>query len=66
MGSGVAGLATGAARNVNFTTETGGDKLHSPTHNGKKPGLMDKLKGEVKVISGKLGNNQEKVMEGKK
>ncbi|TFK40159.1 hypothetical protein BDQ12DRAFT_664666 [Crucibulum laeve] len=31
-----------------------------------KPGFMDKLKGEVKVISGKLGHNEQKVEEGKK
>jgi len=27
---------------------------------------MDKLKGEVKVISGKLGGNEEKVEEGRR
>ena len=35
----------------------------SPT---KKHGFMDKLKGEVKVISGKLGGNEEKVEEGRR
>ncbi|KAL0952994.1 hypothetical protein HGRIS_007202 [Hohenbuehelia grisea] len=32
----------------------------------KKPGFMDKLKGEAKVISGKLGKNEEKVEEGRR
>ncbi|KAH6893999.1 hypothetical protein BKA70DRAFT_796810 [Coprinopsis sp. MPI-PUGE-AT-0042] len=32
----------------------------------KKPGFMSKLKGEVKVISGKLGHNEAKIEEGRK
>ena len=32
----------------------------------KKPGFMDKLKGEVKVISGKLSHKESKVEEGRK
>jgi len=32
----------------------------------KKPGFMDKLKGEAKILSGKLGGKEEKVEEGKK
>jgi hypothetical protein len=32
----------------------------------KKPGFMDKLKGEVKVISGKISHKESKVVEGRK
>ena len=32
----------------------------------KKPGFMSKLKGEVKVISGKLGHNEAKIEEGRR
>lgn len=32
----------------------------------KKPGFMDKIKGEVKVLSGKLGHKDEKVEEGRR
>ena len=33
---------------------------------GKKPKFMDKVKGEVKVLSGKLGNNESKIEEGRR
>ena len=32
----------------------------------KKPGFMDKLKGEVKVISGKLSHKESMVEEGRR
>lgn len=32
----------------------------------KKPGFMDKLKGEMKVISGKLSHKESKVEEGRR
>ncbi|CAA7263933.1 unnamed protein product [Cyclocybe aegerita] len=35
-------------------------------HDHRKSGFMDKLKGEMKVISGKLGHNEEKVEAGRK
>ncbi|KAK0432777.1 hypothetical protein EV421DRAFT_1457406 [Armillaria borealis] len=33
---------------------------------GKKAKFMDKVKGEVKVLSGKLGNNESKIEEGRR
>lgn len=33
---------------------------------GKKRKFMDRVKGEVKVLSGKLGNNESKIVEGKR
>ncbi|KAK0200562.1 hypothetical protein DFS33DRAFT_166928 [Desarmillaria ectypa] len=33
---------------------------------GKKPKFLDKVKGEVKVLSGKLGNNESMIEEGKR
>ena len=38
----------------------------SASTDSKKVGFMKKLKGEMKVISGKLGNNEEKVILGEK
>jgi hypothetical protein len=32
----------------------------------RKISFLDKIRGEIKVLSGKLGNNQDKIMEGKK
>jgi len=32
----------------------------------RKISFLDKIRGEMKVLSGKLGNNQDKIMEGKK
>ena len=32
----------------------------------KKPGFMDRLKGEVKVISGKLSHKESRVEEGRR
>ena len=34
--------------------------------NGHKTTIMDKIRGEAKVISGKLGKNEEKVEEGRR
>jgi hypothetical protein len=39
---------------------------HEPEKVRKKPGFMDKLKGEVKVISGKLSHKESRVEEGRK
>jgi len=40
---------------------------HSQASAGKtKSGFMDKIKGEIKVLSGKLEHKQEKVDEGKR
>ncbi len=33
---------------------------------GRKSTFMDKVKGEVKVLSGKLSHNEERIEEGKK
>jgi hypothetical protein len=43
------------------TTATGGSRLSSG-----KPSLLNRIKGEVKVISGKLSKNEEKIEEGMK
>ncbi|EAU87468.2 hypothetical protein CC1G_02227 [Coprinopsis cinerea okayama7 len=56
VGSGGAGLSAGTARQPRA----------SPGSPPKKHGFMDKIKGEAKVISGKLGKNESKVEEGKK
>ncbi|TDL15997.1 hypothetical protein BD410DRAFT_79553 [Rickenella mellea] len=44
----------------------GHGKHDSSEDEGKKPGLMGKLQGKMKVLSGKLGRDKEKVEEGKK
>jgi hypothetical protein len=49
-------------RQTHFKTTELGDDAGSP----KKPGFMDKIKGEMKVMSGKLGGNEQKVEEGRK
>ncbi|KAF4586106.1 hypothetical protein EYR38_009727 [Pleurotus pulmonarius] len=42
------------------------DRSGSMSSSSSKPSFMDKVKGEVKVISGKLGKNEEKVEEGRR
>ncbi|KAF9039836.1 hypothetical protein BJ165DRAFT_1530851 [Panaeolus papilionaceus] len=49
----------------------GGDRHLDPNSHveppsPKKPGLMDKIKGEMKIVSGKLGGKEEKVEEGRR
>ncbi|PPQ72433.1 hypothetical protein CVT24_003128 [Panaeolus cyanescens] len=39
---------------------------HISSPSVKKPGLMDKIKGEIKIVSGKLGGKEEKVEEGRR
>ncbi|KAK7455817.1 hypothetical protein VKT23_010851 [Stygiomarasmius scandens] len=47
--------------------ESGGTSgSNSSQSSTRKSKFMDKVKGEVKVITGKLGGNEEKVQEGKK
>ena len=58
------GHSTGHGRASTSSSGQGSNtSTSSPT---KKHGFMDKLKGEVKVISGKLGGNEEKVEEGRR
>ncbi|KAJ3515134.1 hypothetical protein NLJ89_g1940 [Agrocybe chaxingu] len=55
--SGAVGAGTGGLAGA-------GGRRGSEEH--KKAGFVDKLKGEMKVISGKLGHNEEKVEAGRK
>ncbi|KAF9566041.1 hypothetical protein CPC08DRAFT_814952 [Agrocybe pediades] len=56
------GVATHSSSSpLDNTTSHGSD---DSTH--KKPGLMTKLKGEMKVVAGKIENKAEKVEEGKR
>jgi hypothetical protein len=60
-----------AAGDGNGHASTSGSSGHrrassSASTDSKKVGFMKKLKGEMKVISGKLGNNEEKVQLGEK
>ena len=52
--------------NGNGKVEGAGHRRSSSTASGKKVGFMSKLKGEMKVISGKIGNDQEKIQLGEK
>ncbi|KAL0570524.1 hypothetical protein V5O48_011433 [Marasmius crinis-equi] len=45
---------------------TGSEGSRSVGGTPRKPKLMDKIKGEVKVITGKLGGKEEKVEEGRR
>ncbi|KAF8317527.1 uncharacterized protein EI90DRAFT_3085033, partial [Cantharellus anzutake] len=52
--------------NVQSSDQTkGGQDSASSDETRKKPSFMDKLKGEAKIFSGKLGKNEEKVEEGR-
>jgi ABC-type uncharacterized transport system ATPase component len=47
--------------------ERGHRRASSTSSNGKKKtGFMNKLKGEMKVISGKIGGDEAKVLAGEK
>jgi hypothetical protein len=46
------------------SSELGGPSSVTDAH--RKPKFMDKVKGEMKIFSGKIGRNPEKVEEGKK
>lgn len=53
------------------STHTAKDRAHGGRHgsegsNGRKVGFMSKVKGEMKVISGKVARNEEKVEEGRR
>ena len=63
--------ARGASDHVKGSSAASSSDAASASSNGsgsttKKSGFMSKLKGEAKVISGKISGNEEKVEEGKK
>ena len=47
-----------------FSPATSASSVGTDGH--KKPKLMDRVKGEMKVLSGKIGRNHDKVEEGKR
>lgn len=47
------------------TSEGHGNASGSNASENGKVGIVDKVKGEVKVISGKLGGNERKIEEGR-
>ncbi|KAJ2929297.1 hypothetical protein H1R20_g7806, partial [Candolleomyces eurysporus] len=61
-------------RDIGFVSPAGHDHevlassptSSSPSSQTKKHGFMDKVKGEMKVLSGKLTHKEEKVLEGKR
>ncbi|KAG8922769.1 hypothetical protein FRC01_013620, partial [Tulasnella sp. 417] len=57
---------TRGATDTTSTTATTGSTPTSPTKSHKRgPSLKDRIKGEMKVITGKLSRNEAKVVEGK-
>jgi hypothetical protein len=74
-GTGDGPQPSGEEENANGVKEEKGKGEHgvsersattSSSGSGSKISFMSKLKGEAKVISGKLGRNEEKVHEGRK
>lgn len=58
--------ANGAAQEKSAAAAAGEKEVEEPQHGkSKKAGFADKLKGNAKILSGKLGRNEDKVELGK-
>ena len=58
--------SVGSTTAASSVTDSGHKRTGSDASGKKKVGFMSKLKGEMKVISGKLGHDDNKVAEGEK
>lgn len=68
--SAAAGSTTSSPASATITQSdtrdhTGGHRASAGSADNHKVGFMDKVKGEAKIISGKLGKDEKKVEEGK-
>ncbi|KAF5329298.1 hypothetical protein D9619_009414 [Psilocybe cf. subviscida] len=54
------------AADANTTSHTKSESTSSNSSAGKKPSLFNKMKGEMKVLSGKIGHNEDKIEEGRR
>jgi len=54
------------ANDISRTSNTNTTSADGNNNNSGKPGLMSKIKGEVKILQGKMTKNEDKMEEGRK
>jgi hypothetical protein len=64
--TGAHALSGSRTRSPDASSHAKSESTSSSSSTGKKPSLLSKMKGEMKVLSGKIGHNEEKIEEGRR